>query len=123
MTFESSNRFKALSEENVEFESGEQDVVDSGADRAERDLPRKTTRTGVKEDFRKVLRECQIETTNRNKELDYLAKSQPLGPALNALDPAAQNSWRRMSMAVDSGACKTVVNPDELPIDAFIPSR
>ena len=38
MTYESTNRFKALTEENVEFESVEQDVVDSGADRAERDL-------------------------------------------------------------------------------------
>ena len=72
MTYESSNRFKALSEENVEFEPEEQDVVDSGADRAERDLRRKTTRTLVKEDFRKVLPECQIETTNRNKELNFL---------------------------------------------------
>ena len=58
--------------------------------------------------------ECEIKTTNRNKELNFLAKSQPLGPALNALDPAAQR-WRRMSMAVNSGACKTVANPDELP--------
>ena len=87
--------------------------MESGADRAESDLLRKTTCTRMKEDFRKVLRVCEIKTTNRNKELNFLAKSQPLGPALNALDPAAQR-WRRMSMAVNSGACKTVVNPDEL---------
>ena len=63
-TYESSNRFEAFSEEHVEFESVEQDVVYSGADRGERDLPRRTTRIRVKEDFRKVLRVCQIETTN-----------------------------------------------------------
>ena len=114
MSYETSNRFKALTEGNVEVESVEQDVVDSGADHVETYLPRKTTRVRVKEDFCKVLRKCQIETTNQNKDLNILAKSKPLGPAFNALDPARENSWKRMSMAVDSGACKTVVNPDEL---------
>ena len=56
MTYESTNRFKALSEGDVESESVEQDVVESGADRAESDLPRKTTRARVKENVRKVLR-------------------------------------------------------------------
>ena len=111
MSYESTNRFTSITEGNVEFESVEQDVVDSGADRAEKHLPRKTTRVRVKEDFCKVSRKCQIETTNQNKDLNFLAKSKPLGLALHAHDYARENSWRHMSMAVESGACKTVVNP------------
>ena len=58
----------------------------------------------------------KLESGLKVKHLKMLMKMDRLGAVNETMEnTGTEAKWRRLEVAVDSGACDSVINPDELP--------